>query len=72
MTRSIRQSKKDRSPIPLNTMGKTMIYLLGEKNSHVGMIKLTAHSPNYAFEADAVRQRTVSCGVLAPRGSTRR
>jgi hypothetical protein len=27
---------------------------------------------NFAFEADAVRQRTVSCGVRAPRGSTRR
>ena len=27
---------------------------------------------NYAFEADAVRQRTVSCGVRAPRVSTRR
>ena len=27
---------------------------------------------NYAFEADAVRQRTVSCRVPAPRGSTRR
>lgn len=27
---------------------------------------------NYAFEADAVRQRTVSCCVRAPRGSTRR
>lgn len=28
--------------------------------------------PNYAFEADAVRRRTVSCRVCAPRGSTRR
>jgi hypothetical protein len=27
---------------------------------------------NYVFEADAVRQRTVSCHVCAPRGSTRR
>ena len=27
---------------------------------------------NYVFEADAVRQRTVSCGVRAPRGSTQR
>jgi hypothetical protein len=28
--------------------------------------------PNFALEADAVRQRTVSCGVRAPRGSARR
>ena len=27
---------------------------------------------NYVFEADAVKQRTVFCGVRAPRGSTRR
>ena len=27
---------------------------------------------NFAFEADAVSQRTVSCGVRAPRVSTRR
>ena len=27
---------------------------------------------NFAFEADAVRQRAVSCRVRAPRGSTRR
>ena len=27
---------------------------------------------NLAFEADAVRQRAVSCGGRAPRGSTRR
>jgi hypothetical protein len=27
---------------------------------------------NFAFEADAVRQRTVSCHVRAPRVSTRR
>jgi hypothetical protein len=27
---------------------------------------------NYVFEADAVRQRTDSCRVRAPRGSTRR
>jgi len=27
---------------------------------------------NYAFEADAVRQRTVFCYVRAPRVSTRR
>ena len=32
---------------------------------HVMAIQL---NPNYAFEADAVRQRTVSCGVRAPRG----
>jgi hypothetical protein len=29
-------------------------------------------SPNFAFEADAMRRRTISCGVFAPRGSTRR
>lgn len=29
-------------------------------------------SSNFAFEADAVKQRTVSCGVRAPRVSTRR
>jgi len=28
--------------------------------------------PNYAFEAYAVRQRTVSCCARAPRASTRR
>lgn len=27
---------------------------------------------NFAFEADAVKQRTVSCGVRAPRRSTQR
>jgi hypothetical protein len=29
-------------------------------------------SYNYAFEADAVKRRAVSCYVRAPRGSTRR
>jgi hypothetical protein len=29
-------------------------------------------TPNFAFEADAVKRHTVSCGVRAPRGSTRR
>lgn len=29
-------------------------------------------SSNFAFEADAVKQRAVSCCVRAPRGSTRR
>ena len=27
-------------------------------------------APNFAFEADVVRQRTVSCRVRAPRGTT--
>ncbi len=27
---------------------------------------------NYVFEADAVKRRIVSCGVRAPRRSTRR
>lgn len=31
-----------------------------------------SNASNFAFEADAVRQRTVSCGIRGPRGSTRR
>jgi len=33
---------------------------------------LSKGTPNYAFEADAVKRRAVSCCVRAPRGSTRR
>ena len=37
-----------------------------------GCFSAIAASFNYVFEADAVKQRTVFCGVRAPRGSTRR
>jgi len=36
------------------------------------VVAMVSLRPNFAFEADAVKRRAVSCCVRTPRGSTRR